>query len=110
DVQVREVPRADPGEHQHGRDSVRAVRLEDVLQRASECEEGRQGAMIMRRATIVLSGPEAGVVYQALRPETGRDVPKARVSMRSARNRLTLTLTIDADDTSALRAAVNSYL
>jgi len=64
--------------------------------------------MIMRRATIVLSGPEAVVVYQALRPETGRDVPKARVSMRSARNRLTLT--IDADDTSALRAAVNSYL
>ena len=64
--------------------------------------------MTMRRATIVLSGSEAGVVYQALRPETGRDVPKARVSMRSARNRLTLT--IDADDTSALRAAVNSYL
>jgi len=64
--------------------------------------------MIMRRATIVLSGPEAVVVYQALRPETGRDVPKARVSMRSARNRLTLT--IDADDTNALRAAVNSYL
>ena len=64
--------------------------------------------MIMRRATIVLYGPEAVVVYQALRPETGRDVPKARVSMRSARNRLTLT--IDADDTSALRAAVNSYL
>ena len=62
----------------------------------------------MRRATIVLSGPEAGVVYQALRPETGRDVPKARVSMRPARNHLTLT--IDADDTSALRAAVNSYL
>jgi len=62
----------------------------------------------MRRATIVLSGPEAVVVYQALRPETGRDVPKARVSMRSARNRLTLT--IDADDTSALRAAVNSHL
>jgi len=64
--------------------------------------------MTMRRATIVLSGPDAGVVYEALRPEAGRDVPKARVSMRSARNRLTLT--IDADDTSALRAAVNSYL
>ncbi len=62
----------------------------------------------MRRATIVLSGPDAGVVYEALQPETGRDVPKARVSMRSARGRLTLT--IDADDTSALRAAVNSYL
>ncbi len=62
----------------------------------------------MRRATIVLSGPDAGVVYEALRPEMGRDVPKARISMRSARNRLTLT--IDADDTSALRAALNSYL
>ncbi|TLZ86856.1 MAG: hypothetical protein E6K02_04650 [Methanobacteriota archaeon] len=64
--------------------------------------------MIMRRATIVLSGPDAGVVYRSLRPETGRDVPKARVSMRSEPNRLTLT--IDADDTGALRAAVNSYL
>jgi len=62
----------------------------------------------MRRATIVLSGPDAGVVYEALRPETGRDVPKARVAMRSAPGRLTLT--IDADDTGALRAAVNSYL
>ena len=64
--------------------------------------------MTMRRATIVLSGPDAGVVYEALRPETGRDVPKARVAMRSAPDRLTLT--IDADDTGALRAAVNSYL
>ena len=64
--------------------------------------------MIMRRATIVLSGPDAGVVYEALRPETGREVPKARVAMRPGPGRLTLT--IDADDTSALRAAVNSYL
>jgi len=64
--------------------------------------------MTMRRATIVLSGADAGVVYEALRPETGRDVPKARVAMRSAPDRLTLT--IDADDTGALRAAVNSYL
>src|SRR2546430_16162215 len=101
---MREVPGADPGEHQHGRDSVRALRLEDVLQRASEREEGRQGAMTMRRATIVLSGPEAGVVYEALRPETGRDVLKARGAMRAAAGRLTLT--IDADDTCALRAGV----
>ena len=62
----------------------------------------------MRRATITLAGPEARVVYGALRPETGRDVPKARVSLRAIRDRVTLT--IDADDTSALRAAVNSYL
>lgn len=62
----------------------------------------------MRRATILMEGPEAWIVHEALRPETGRDVPKARVSIRYARDRLTLT--IDAEDTSALRAAVNSYL
>jgi tRNA threonylcarbamoyladenosine modification (KEOPS) complex Pcc1 subunit len=62
----------------------------------------------MRRATITLMGPDAKIVYGALGPETGRDVPKARVTMRSVRGRLTLT--IDAEDTSALRAAVNSYL
>ncbi|HKW42867.1 MAG TPA: KEOPS complex subunit Pcc1 [Thermoplasmata archaeon] len=64
--------------------------------------------MIMRRAIIRLDGPDAGIVHESLRPETGRDVPKARVSMRGSRNQITLT--IDADDTSALRAAVNSYL
>ena len=62
----------------------------------------------MRRATITFDGADAAMVYEALRPETGRDVPKARVAMRSAPDRLTLT--IDADDTGALRAAVNSYL
>jgi KEOPS complex subunit Pcc1 len=62
----------------------------------------------MQRATITFDGPDSAIVYEALRPETGRDVPKARVSMRSGRNRLTLG--IEAEDTSALRAAVNSYL
>jgi KEOPS complex subunit Pcc1 len=84
------------------------MRLEDVLQRAAEREEGRQGAMTMRRATIAFAGPEARLVYDSLRPEAGRDVPKARVRLRSERGRTTLT--IDADDTGALRAAVNSYL
>jgi KEOPS complex subunit Pcc1 len=62
----------------------------------------------MRRATLKFTGPEAKIVYGALGPETGRDVPGARVTMRSVRGRLTLT--IDAEDTGALRAAVNSYL
>ncbi|HEX9341957.1 MAG TPA: KEOPS complex subunit Pcc1 [Thermoplasmata archaeon] len=62
----------------------------------------------MRRATITLVGPEARVVAEALGPEMGRDVPRARVSMRPGRNRLTLTIV--AEETSALRAAVNSYL
>ena len=62
----------------------------------------------MPRATITLEGPEASVVRQALAPEAGRDVPKARVSLSGSGS--TLTITIDADDTGALRAAVNSYL
>jgi KEOPS complex subunit Pcc1 len=62
----------------------------------------------MRRATITFAGPEAKVVHGALRPEAGRDLPKAQVTLRSSRDRVTLT--IDAEDTSALRAAVNSYL
>jgi KEOPS complex subunit Pcc1 len=62
----------------------------------------------MPRATITLEGPEASVVRQALAPEAGRDVPKARVSVSGSRK--TVTITIVAEDTGALRAAVNSYL
>lgn len=62
----------------------------------------------MRRATITFAGPDADVVHRSLRPEAGRDVPGARVTMRLVRDRLQLT--IDAEDTGALRAAVNSYL
>ena len=64
--------------------------------------------MTMRRATILLETRDSSLIHEALRPETGRDVPKARVTMRASPNRLTLT--IDAEDTSALRAGVNSYL
>ncbi len=62
----------------------------------------------MARATITLEGPEAAVVRRALAPEAGRDVPKARVSVTGTDRKVTIT--VDAEDTSALRAAVNSYL
>jgi KEOPS complex subunit Pcc1 len=62
----------------------------------------------MQRATILLDGPEAAIVREALAPEAGRDVPKARVRVRGTARRLFIE--IEADDTSALRAAVNSYL
>lgn len=64
--------------------------------------------MTRGRATVVLEGPEADVVRRALAPEAGRDVPKARVVVSGAAGRATIA--IDADDTSALRAALNSYL
>ena len=62
----------------------------------------------MQRATVTLTGSEAKVVRQALRPEAGRDVPKARV--RVAGQGSILTIVAEADDTGALRAALNSYL
>ncbi len=62
----------------------------------------------MPRAILTLEGPEASVVRRALSPEAGRDVPKALVSVSGSARKLTIT--IDAEDTGALRAAVNSYL
>ncbi len=62
----------------------------------------------MPRAILTLEGPEATVVRHALSPEAGRDVPKARVSVTGSGRKVTIT--IDAEDTGALRAAVNSYL
>ncbi len=64
--------------------------------------------MSMRRAVITIEGPEASVIHRALSPEAGRDLPKARISLSGPRP--PLSITIDAEDTSALRAAVNSYL
>ncbi|HLE54592.1 MAG TPA: KEOPS complex subunit Pcc1 [Thermoplasmata archaeon] len=62
----------------------------------------------MPRATIHLDGPEAAVIRDALSPEAGRDVPKARVRVSGGARRITIGIV--ADDTGALRAAVNSYL
>ncbi len=62
----------------------------------------------MPRATIHLDGPEAATIREALAPEAGRDVPKARVRVSGTSRRVSLV--IEAEDTGALRAAVNSYL
>ncbi len=62
----------------------------------------------MQRATIHLEGPEAAVIRDALSPEAGRDVPKARVRVSGSARRLAIGIV--ADDAGALRAAVNSYL
>lgn len=62
----------------------------------------------MRRAEIVLSGGNAELVQRALAPETGRDLPRTKVSVIKEGKKITLR--IEAEDTSALRAALNSYL
>jgi len=62
----------------------------------------------MRRAAITFEGEEADAIRRALEPEAGRDLPKAQVAISGRRGRVVVR--IDAEDTSALRAAVNSYL
>ena len=57
---------------------------------------------------ITIEGDGAAIVRRALEPETGRDVPRASVAISGSGSRMVLT--IEAEDTAALRAAVNSYL
>ena len=57
---------------------------------------------------ITIDGDGADVVRQALAPEAGRDLPRATVAISGSGSRVVVT--IEADDTAALRAAVNSYL
>jgi len=63
-------------------------------------------------ATIRIRLPserESAVIYRALKPETeSSPTPRSKVSID--RDRRLLTLTFKASDTTALRAAVNSYL
>ena len=60
------------------------------------------------RATVTYEGAAAGVVRDALRPEAGREIPRARVSVAGEGD--LVVIDVDADDSSALRAALNSYL
>ncbi len=62
----------------------------------------------MNRAVVSFNGPEAGIVARALSPEAGRDVPRATVRIDGVAGETTLT--IDAEDVAAMRAALNSYL
>lgn len=62
----------------------------------------------MFRATLAVSSPFASNVARAIGPEAGRDIPRTRAEVKSSQGSLTLIL--DADDMSALRAALNSYI
>lgn len=64
--------------------------------------------MTPRRAVISFRGAEADIVMKALSPEAGRGIPRVDVSITGAQGEATLT--IEATDVAALRAALNSYL
>jgi tRNA threonylcarbamoyladenosine modification (KEOPS) complex Pcc1 subunit len=60
------------------------------------------------RAVITYEGAGAGVIRDALRPEAGREIPRAQVSVHGEGDRVVID--VETDDTPALRAALNSYL
>lgn len=63
----------------------------------------------MRKARLTFSLPRkaARVVEGSLKPETGREIPRTR--FRIWTDEKGLSLVVEAEDTSALRAALNSY-
>ncbi len=62
----------------------------------------------MRVASIVIRTEHAGSLEVTLAPEASRPLPRTKVSMRAERN--AFHLDVEARDTSALRAALNSYI
>jgi len=60
------------------------------------------------RAVLTFRGPEATVLRSSLSPEAGREIPRSRVTVRGDGD--VAEVVVEAEDTSALRAALNSYL
>jgi tRNA threonylcarbamoyladenosine modification (KEOPS) complex Pcc1 subunit len=64
-----------------------------------------------KKATFLFSFPsakDASVIAQSLSPETKHKIPKSMVTFST--NEKKLTMVIEAEDLSSLRAACNSYL
>jgi KEOPS complex subunit Pcc1 len=58
--------------------------------------------------TLEKKGKITQVVAGSLLPETNRKIPRTQVQVNEDEN--ALSLVINAEDTNALRAAINSYL
>jgi KEOPS complex subunit Pcc1 len=62
----------------------------------------------MLRAVLTIDGEQAAPAVAAISPEAGRELPRTTTEIR--RTDQGAEITICASDTSAMRAAVNSYL
>lgn len=62
----------------------------------------------MRRASVRVRTSQAAELLAALQPEAVRPLPRTRVALTAEEE--ALHLEVAAEDTSALRAALNSYL
>ncbi|MBP5394328.1 MAG: hypothetical protein J6Y18_00235 [Candidatus Methanomethylophilaceae archaeon] len=62
----------------------------------------------MLTAVLTIESQDAGTVSTSLRPEAGRELPRTHVTIEDGDG--SVTIRIEAADTSAMRAALNSYL
>ena len=62
----------------------------------------------MLNAVLCIESKDAGTISSALRPEAGRELPRTHVEIEDSEG--LVTVRIEAADTSAMRAALNSYL
>lgn len=62
----------------------------------------------MLSAVLRIESPQSGMISETLRPEAGRELPRTKVSVRSDAG--SVTISFEASDSTAMRAALNSYL
>ena len=62
----------------------------------------------MLHATLRAKSADADAILKSLKPEAGRELPRTRVKVSG--NGDETVIEIEANDTSAMRAALNSYL
>ncbi len=62
----------------------------------------------MLSAVLRIDSPQSGMILETLRPEAGRELPRTKVSV--AGDGRSVTVSFEASDSTAMRAALNSYL
>jgi tRNA threonylcarbamoyladenosine modification (KEOPS) complex Pcc1 subunit len=88
---------------------MREVRLEGVLQGKAERTQVDQGKMNLTcRAELTIETEYASVVAGALSPELTEKIPRTRISVAPGDRKVQVN--IEAEDQTALRAAINSYI
>lgn len=62
----------------------------------------------MLSARLRIESPDAEAILSSLKPEAGRELPRTHVEVSGSGT--SALVSIDANDTTAMRAALNSYL
>ena len=62
----------------------------------------------MLSARLRIDSPDAGAIASSLMPESGRELPRTHVDITCSEG--TVLISVDSKDSTAMRAALNSYL